>query len=451
MATRRLTDECIKTLPIPPLRNGKPSYDLHWDAGRGAVANMALRITTGGARSWVLVARFPSSKRADGRHNPTARKIGRWPDVRLPAAREIADGWNQDIRRGIDPQEKAEAEARAKRAAEEERQREEARKRAGTFSNISEEYVRRVASKLRTGHDLIGVIQRDLIPRWGDKPIAEISKTDVIDLVEDVSERGQYAAAAAYKAARGVFNWCLEREDPRHPKLGIVASPCANLRIDKLIGKLKARQHTLNEKEIALVWQATESDDPLIGYPLDPYIRLLLILGVRRNELAQATWDEFDLADPAKATWTLEHTRTKNQEPRTIPLPRLATDIIAALPRFTGGPYVFSANAGRTPITNFSRLKENIDRKITALGAPIRSWRLHDLRRSARSNWSALSIPPLICELMLGHAQRGIIAVYDTHRYLDEQREGYEKWCARLRAITEPAPDNVVRMPMVRA
>jgi integrase len=444
MATRRLTDEYIRTLPIPAPKNSKPTYKLHWDAGRGAVSSLALRITTNGARSWVNVARYPSGKRADGKHHPTARKVGSWPQMRLAEAREIADGWNRDIGRGIDPQEKAAEEARARQAAREEEQREQARRRAGTFSNVAETYITRVASKLRTGHDAARVIRNDLISRWGNKPIAEISKTDVIDMIEDITERGQYAAYQAYAQARTIFNWCLEREDPRHPKLGIVASPCANLRIDRLIGARAARQHTLTEREIALLWQATEGD-PLATYPLGPYVRLLLILAVRRNELARATWPEFDLD---QTTWRLADTRTKTAEPRVIPLPRLAVDILKALPRFTGGPYLFSTSGGRTPVTNFTRLKEEIDRKVTALNGgdgDIMPWRFHDLRRTARSNWSALPILPVVAELMLGHRQRGIIPVYDTYTYFDEQRTGFEAWCAKLRAITEPAPDNVLQ------
>jgi hypothetical protein len=49
--------------------------------------------------------------------------------------------------------------------------------------------------------------------------------------------------------------------------------------------------------------------------------------------------------------------------------------------------------------------------------------------------------------LMIGHRQQGIAAVYDLHRYEAEQRHGYELWCARLRDIVEPPPQNVVRLP----
>src|SRR5262245_4536144 len=106
MATRRLTDEYIKALPPPPLKNGKPTYAVHWDAGRGAVNSSAIRITTGGAKSWVNSARYPSGRQKDGKHNPTMRRIGSWPAMRLAEARDLALDWNRDIAKGIDPQEK---------------------------------------------------------------------------------------------------------------------------------------------------------------------------------------------------------------------------------------------------------------------------------------------------------------------------------------------------------
>jgi integrase len=449
MATRRLTDEYIKTLPIPAPKDGKPVYGLHWDAGRGAIPSLALRITSGGARTWVNVARYPSGKQANGRHNPTARRVGSWPDMRLPEAREIAFNWNAMINRGVDPQEKAEEEARAKQAERLEREREEARKKVGTFSNIAEEYIARVTPRMRTGHDAARIIRRDLVSRWGGKPASEISRTDVIDTVEDIGERGVYAAHAAFNQLRAIFAWALMREDPRKPRYGIEANPCSDLDLDKLLGrKRKPRSRVLTNDEIALLWRATEGD-PLTGYPTNAYVRLLLILGVRRRELARATYDEFqNLDDPTRATWVLPEETKGVKTARTIPLPQAAVDIFNALPRFSG-PFVFSGTAGRRPISNFSRLKRQIDKKIAAVndGKPIAAWRFHDLRRSMRTNLSAIPmISPLVAELMLGHQKKGMQAVYDQHEYADEMRAGFEAWYAKLRTITEPTPDNVLQM-----
>lgn len=182
MATpRRLTDEYIKSLPNAPLRNGRPSYILHQDIGRNAVGGLRLRVTTGGVKSWVLSARFPSAKNGE-RHNPSLRKIGRWPDVTLDKAREIAAEWNRDIRQGVDPQERIADELRDRRAKRrEEALREEARNRAGTFANVAEAYIQRRVSKMRNADEVARRIRKDLVFRWGSRPVTEISKTDVIE------------------------------------------------------------------------------------------------------------------------------------------------------------------------------------------------------------------------------------------------------------------------------
>jgi integrase len=445
VATRRLTDELIKAIPLPPLRDGKPTYTLHRDVGRGSVEGLRLRVTTGGTRAFVLSARFPSGKQANGRHNPTMRKVGEWPYMPLDQARAIAATWNADITQGIDPQEKAKRAALDARARADVAAREEARKRAGTFANFAEQYLARRVSKMRTSHQIAGVIRRDLISRWGKTPVVEVSKTDVINMLEDIeAAKGKYAAHQAFSHARALFAWLLEREDPKNPTLGIMGNPTAGVNVNKLIGERKPRQRTLTDREIALIWKATEGD-PAVTYPIGPYLRLLLILGVRRNELAEATWAEFDFDG---STWKLEDTRTKNGETRTIPLPGMAVDILSSLPRFTGGANLFSSSAGRAPWTSYDRSKKQFDRKVAKLNddVQITPWRFHDLRRTARSNWSALEIPFVVAELMLGHRQGGVAAHYDHHTYGREMRAGFEAWCARLRSIVEPRPDNVVAL-----
>ena len=76
----------------------------------------------------------------------------------------------------------------------------------------------------------------------------------------------------------------------------------------------------------------------------------------------------------------------------------------------------------------------------------LRPWRIHDLRRTARTHLAALGVPDLVAELILGHAKRGLQKVYDQHRYEPEMRQALEKWAARLRSIVSPPPANVLPM-----
>ena len=70
------------------------------------------------------------------------------------------------------------------------------------------------------------------------------------------------------------------------------------------------------------------------------------------------------------------------------------------------GEYVFSTDSGKRPIGNFSKLKGDLDAKIKELApdAEMPAWRLHDLRRTVRTNLGAIpSIPQDVRELVIAH------------------------------------------------
>ena len=80
----------------------------------------------------------------------------------------------------------------------------------------------------------------------------------------------------------------------------------------------------------------------------------------------------------------------------------------------------------------------------------IAPFTLHDLRRTVRTRLAELGITPFIGELVIGHAQKGVHAVYDLHRYEKEKRDALERWERRLLSILEPAPPNVVPLEKAR-
>jgi integrase len=304
---------------------------------------------------------------------------------------------------------------------------------------VAQRFIAEYVADKRTAKDIAALIEAKLVSHWGTRPIIGISKRDVIDRIKDIKHTaGNEAARQALAYARVLFAWAMEHDI-------IAASPCPVMsKRSKLLAPKTMRQRVLNDDEIKLIWRATEAN----LYPADSFTRLLLILGCRRSELAAARWREFDLRKPGSESWTLEGARTKSGDPRIIPLPAMAVAMIAALPRFAAGDFMFSALHGRRPFTAFSRMKARLDDKVTKLngGVPLEQWGLHDLRRSMRTRLSALPIAPIVSELMIGHRQQGIAAVYDLHRYEAEQRHGYELWAAKVRDIVEEPPDNVVRM-----
>ena len=75
----------------------------------------------------------------------------------------------------------------------------------------------------------------------------------------------------------------------------------------------------------------------------------------------------------------------------------------------------------------------------------------NDLRRSARTGLAELGVPEIIAELVLNHAPRGTLTkIYNRHEYATEKRDALERWANRLREITEPPPENVVKLKAKR-
>ena len=205
----------------------------------------------------------------------------------------------------------------------------------------------------------------------------------------------------------------------------------ASVRVVDLIGSPKPRERVLDPGELRAIWQITAAGE----FPFDPFVRLLLLLGCRRGELAGMRRDELDLA---AGLWHLSGERTKNELPRTIPLSRQAVAILAALPVFPG-PLARAAGGARL----IQGLRPG-GASTAALRPPpgCRTGR-HDCA-GPRTHLSALPVSGVVAELMIGHAQHGIRAVYDRYGYLAEQRSGFELWAVRLRDIVEPPPENVV-------
>ena len=75
----------------------------------------------------------------------------------------------------------------------------------------------------------------------------------------------------------------------------------------------------------------------------------------------------------------------------------------------------------------------------------VSGWRLHDLRRTARTLMSRAGVPTDIAKRCLGHVIGGVRGVYDRHQYVEEMRHAFEALvAAQIERIVNPPGDNVV-------
>ena len=425
---KNLTDRTIRSLKPAPKDQ---RYEV-WDA---ALPAFGARVDDRGRVNFILMKRLDGKLRrwTLGRYEPgTEVEPALGGALTLAGARRLAWAVADAAARGVDLRDEREA-----------RRREEARKREDTLAAVASDFIKRHARPLRSAPQYEGVIERHLLPAWGGRPVAEITRRHVIALLEAIVDRsGPAAAHKALSVARKLFNWAIARD-----AYGLAASPCDRVRPKDIVGKLQPRQRVLSDDELRRVWRSAGT----AGYPFGPLVKMLIVTGARRNEVAGARWSEVDLD---AALWTIPPERMKGGAPHEVPLPPLAVELLRSLPRFAGNGYVFTTTGGARPMSGFSKMKRRLDGLIVERmrgeakeHVELAGWRLHDLRRTMRSHLSALPVQDIVRELAIAHRRPGLHQVYDLHQYRAEKHLCFDLWAKRLLLIVEPAGgDNVVPM-----
>lgn len=396
--SKHLTDPGIAKIGKAP----KGKRIERFDAG---APGLALRVTDRGVKSWSVYFRL------HGKHRRST--IGTYPDIGVAEARERAGEIKKQAKQGVDPKVAADAEQAAAQAG------------AQTFGAIAEKYIKRECPGLRRGWEVERIIRRELMPGWRPRPIADLRKRDAIQLTDALIDAGKPAAAhRLFEIIRRIGRWASRRDE-------IDFNPFADM--DPPVAKVM-RDRVLKPDEIGPVWSAWST----MGYPFGPLGKLLLTTMQRLNEVARMEWPEIDRDN---RVWIIPATRTKNGRETEVALSSLALEIIDTLPRFTEGEFVFTTQKGERPVSGFSKMKSRTDDL-----SGVNNWRLHDLRRTARTGLAEIGVPEIIAEKVLNHAERNVLArIYNRHEYADEKRQALERWATRLREITEPPPENVVR------
>jgi integrase len=435
LARTALTALAISKLKATAKSTRREKYD-------AIVPGFGVRVTAEGSKSWIFVYVSPTTRKR--------RRFTMGPVLGndLETARQTAVELRNKVREGIDPAEEAEtAKAQANAAIE---AAAEAAKVTATydFCAVVEQYVKRGLAKKRRGWEVERIIDRELIPHWGNRQITEITAEDIEERIEAlVDAEKPEAARRLFEIIRRIFNWSLAQ--PRYKKVLLDRSPADRMRAADLIGDKVRRKRVLTNDELRALWRAAERS----GYPFGGLVKVLLLTALRRNEAANAQWAEFDLVNQQ---WTIPPSRMKGNAPHVVPLTADMIALIEALPRFAGdGDFLFSTGDGKRPTSGFSKMKRRLDGLVLAELREIAEargqdpatitldpWRLHDIRRTVRTHLSALPVPQVVRERILAHAQRGLDDIYDQYDYLEEKRQALELWSARLRRIV--SPDNVV-------
>jgi len=371
---RHLTEITIQRLR-PPKQGYLEVFDLGYPG-------LAVRVGHGGAVT------FQHFHRGEGKLKRVT--IGRWPSVSLAEARERWRKTREAISKGEVP---------ARNGTD----------KGQLFETVVEDWLRLDQSdnKESSQYQLHRIVERDLLPALRGKSVTSITKTDVIAMLDSISERSPSMAQKTDAYVRRFFRWCRGRDI-------ILSNPMEGL---DAIAPPKARERTLKDEELVKVWKAASDG------PHHAAIRLLLLTGARKEEICALRWSEVN-GDKIE----LAGSRTKNGKAHTIHLSKPAREILDNISRT--GEFVFG---GEKSIHISDRRKKELDKLCG-----VSDWRLHDLRRTVSTQMNELSMAePHIVEAVLGHTVKGVAQVYNRAKHETAKRAALEAWGAHVVSVVQ--------------
>jgi integrase len=194
-----------------------------------------------------------------------------------------------------------------------------------------------------------------------------------------------------------------------------------------------ARERVLSEAELASIWQATAALRP----KAKAFVHLLIMTAARQSEVADIAVGELDLK---AARWSVPGARTKNGRPIVLPLcPVLVDDLEAVWPAnpSVGNCWRMLGDVTGSGFKGFGKLKQRVDHL-----SGVKSWRWHDLRRTARTGMTRLGIPRDHAEAALNHisGRSALERTYDRHDFADEIVAAIGRWQAHVTTLLPTAP-----------
>lgn len=400
-----------KTLTAALVDKTAPPKSGRLEINDSIIPMLALRVTANGKKSYVLRTRI-NGKQVRVTLGDAA--------IDLKDIREAASEALKKCKAGVNPREE-----RRLRLLEDEKTTRLA------VPTVIAEFLKRHASKNRTALETKRIFDNDVIPHWKNKLLSEVTRPDVVAILDAVEDRASpYRANRVLAAIRKMFNWSVSR--------GLITtSPIVRGMARK--GEV-ARDRFLSPVEMRAVWQAADS----LNSPFGSVVKMLLLTGQRLGEVREMRWNALDLQN--ERVWTLTPEDTKAKRMHLVPLTQPAIEIITS--QTVLGDYVFTFS-GDEPVSGFSKAKSDIDELSNGLirvtdvanDAFLPHWRLHDLRRTVATHMEdALGIPPHVVGAVLNHdpkSYKGITATYTRGSLLYERRRALTAWSRFLSLVLD--------------
>ncbi|MDU9594183.1 MULTISPECIES: tyrosine-type recombinase/integrase [unclassified Vibrio] len=381
----------------------------------GDGGGLYLVVPRSGYPSWML--RFTSNKK---RREMTLGKVS---DISLRDARLLAAEKMKQVREGFDPL------IQRKRAEQE---------KIKTVNDLFSDWYPSLEKRLKHPNIPKRVFLKDIAPHIGDIPLEQVNARDIRTTINAIIAAGKPAIA------NDALNYCKQLFN-HGMKLDLMqGNPASAFTVRDAGGVEKSRDRALTTEELKQFFN-TAKQNPM-SFTRDNYLAcaLLVCLGVRKSELCESKWEEFDLE---KAVWELPKERSKTNVALTIPLATPVLEWLEELKvRSLGSEYVFpSRRSSKNPhmgpdtlnraITKLFGHEPGKKKQPPNLMGDMPHFTVHDLRRTCRTLLAQQGTSGHVAERCLNHKLKGVEGIYDRHDYFEERREALDKLALSISKI----------------
>ena len=380
----------------------------------GRVQGLALQVTAGSGRSWLLRVVIGGKRREMG--------LGAYPGVTLAQAREKASEARELIRQGVDPIERHRAAQSALQAAV---------AAALTFAESADSYIKAHEAGWRNvkhAQQWRNTLKQHAYPVLGSLMVRDVGLPQVLAVLEPIWTTTNETAVRV----RGRIELVLDWATARGLREGLNPARWRG-HLDKLLpkpSKVNNREHhaALPVGAVGAFMVRLRNAEGIGARALE----FTILTAARSGEVRGATWAEIDR--DAKV-WTVPAARMKSGKEHRVPLTDEALALLDPLPMVAGTELVFPAPRGGA-LSDMTLLA--VLRRLDVPAVP------HGFRSTFR-DWAAerSNYPRDVAEMALAHAIGDKVeAAYRRGDLFEKRRLMMVDWAAFLARTEKPA--NVV-------
>lgn len=329
--------------------------------------------------------------------------LGEYPAFSIAEARR----WREEQREIL-------SHGRSPAAAKQDRKAAQAARNADTVGAFADVWYTDVVSKANSEpRNVRRVLDKDVLPAIGDKPVSEVTIEDVLKITDKIKARGaDQMALQTRNVMKRLFAYAIARGKTQFNPAAAVEA--------RYIATARSRDVALSADEIGQLLRGIYQSSIKRQHKLA--LHLLIQCMVRKCELLEARWDDIDFE---KAEWSIPAERMKKDKPHLVPLSKQSLAMFEELRDLaSGSEWVLpSRNSLRQPIS-----RTTLNAAVRSLQLDLRDFVIHDFRRTASTHLNETGFNSDWIEKALAHEQKGVRGVYNRAEYLSQRREMLQWW-----------------------